>query len=84
MIYTVIIERSAKKQLDKIPPPFFDAIDKKILALETNPRPNGCKKLKDRDGWRIRVADYRIIYKIKDDILRIIVINVDHRKQVYR
>jgi mRNA interferase RelE/StbE len=84
MIYTVIIERSAKKQLDKIPPPFFDAIDKKILALETNPRPNGWKKLKDRDGWRIRVADYRIIYKIKDDILRIIVINVDHRKQVYQ
>jgi mRNA interferase RelE/StbE len=84
MIYTVIVERSAKKQLEKIPPPFFDAIDKKILALETNPRPNGCKKLKDRDGWRIRVADYRIIYKIKDDILRIIVINVDHRKQVYQ
>jgi len=84
MSFTVIIERSAKKQLDKIQSPFFEAIDKKILALETNPRPRGCKKLKDREGWRIRVADYRIIYEIKDNILQIIVIDVDHRKQVYR
>jgi mRNA interferase RelE/StbE len=84
MRYTIIIERSAKKQLDKIPSPFFEAIDKKILALETNPRPPGCKKLKERSGWRIRVADYRIIYKINDNILQIIVINVDNRKQVYR
>lgn len=84
MSYKIIIEKTAKKNLEKIRSPFFEAIDKKILALEINPRPHGCKKLKGRDAWRIRVGDYRIIYKIKDDILQIIVIEIDDRKQVYR
>ena len=84
MSYTVIIEKAARKNLEKTRSPFFEVLDKKILALETNPRPHGCKKLKGRDAWRIRVGDYRIIYKIKDDILQIIVIEIDHRKQVYR
>lgn len=84
MRYTVIIERAARKNLEKIRSPFFEAIDKKILALENNPRPQGCKKLKGRDAWRLRVGDYRIIYKIKDDILQILVIEIDDRKQVYR
>lgn len=84
MIYNIQISRSAQKQLAKINNPFFKAISEKILALKTNPRPPGCKKLKGKESWRIRVADYRIIYEIKDDILQIIVIDVDHRKQVYR
>jgi len=49
MRYTVIIERAARKSLEKISSLFFEAIDKKILALENNPRPQGCKKLKGRD-----------------------------------
>ncbi len=83
MIYNIQISRSAQKQLAKINNPFFKAINEKILSLKSNPRPPGCKKLKGNDSWRIRVADYRIIYEIKDDILIVVVID-DHRKQVYR
>jgi len=50
MRYTVIIERAARKNLEKIRSPFFETINKKILALENNPRPQGCKKLKGRDA----------------------------------
>lgn len=84
MIYSIEISRSAQKQLAKINNPFFDAITEKVIALKTNPRPQGCKKLKGNESWRIRVADYRIIYEIYDNILQIIVIEIDHRKQVYR
>jgi len=84
MIYKLIISRTAQKQLAKINNPFFKTIIDKIELLKTVPRPPGCKKLTGREGWRIRVADYRIIYEIKDDILQIIVIEIDHRKQVYR
>jgi mRNA interferase RelE/StbE len=84
MIYNIQISRSAQKQLAKINNPFFKAINEKILALKSNPRPPGCKKLKGNESWRIRVADYRIIYEIRDDILIIIVIDIDHRKQVYQ
>ena len=56
----------------------------KNIGLGNKSSSTGCKKLKHRDGWRIRVTDYRIIYKIKNNILQIIVFDIDHRKQVYR
>ena len=50
---------------------------------QKNPRPNGYKQLKGRDGFRIRVADYRIIYDIFDHILTVDVIDLGHRKDIY-
>lgn len=44
---------------------------------------NSYKKLKGRDGYRIRVADYRIIYDIFDDVLLVDVIDLGHRKDIY-
>ncbi|MEO7174618.1 MAG: type II toxin-antitoxin system RelE/ParE family toxin [Saprospiraceae bacterium] len=43
----------------------------------------GYKKLQGRDGFRIRVADYRIIYDIADHILTVDVIDLGHRKNIY-
>ena len=57
---------------------------KAILALENNPFPNGCKKLKNRDGRRIRVGDYRVLY-FADAKAKLIVVGViGHRREVYR
>jgi len=56
---------------------------KQFYTLATNPRPPGCKKLKGRNGYRIRLADYRIIYEILDKALIIDVINLGHRKEIY-
>ena len=56
----------------------------RLAALETDPRPADVKKLKGRDAWRIRVGDYRVIYEIYDRVLRILVITVGHRREVYR
>jgi len=84
MKYTVQLERAAQKQLAKIPHPFLEAIDEKILALENDPRPPGCKKLKGKDGWRIRIGDYRVIYTINDGMLLVLVIEIGNRKNIYR
>ena len=54
-----------------------------MLSLESNPRPLGCKKLKGREAYRIRVGNYRIIYEIEDKILKVIVIDVSDRKEIY-
>ncbi len=59
-------------------------IESALLDLQKNPRPAGAKKLKGRDGWRIRIGDYRVIYEIHDRILQIIVIQIGHRREVYR
>lgn len=82
-MYKVQVERKAQKKLAKIPAPYYANIKAAILNLGNNPRPNGCKKLKGRDAYRIRIADYRVIYEIQDDILLVQVIDLGHRKDIY-
>lgn len=82
-MYTIRIEKAVVKSLEKINEPYYSKIKTAILNLTKNPRPNGYKQLKGRDGFRIRVADYRIIYDIFDDILQVDVIDLGHRKNIY-
>jgi len=82
-MYKVRIERKAQKKLAKISEPYYSNIKIAILNLGSNPRPKGYKKLKGRDAFRIRVANYRIIYEIFDTELFIHVINIGHRKDIY-
>ena len=82
-MYQIRIEKAVLKSLEKINEPYYSKIKMAILKLAANPRPNGYKQLKGRDGFRIRVADYRIIYDIFDEILTIAVIDLGHRKDIY-
>lgn len=83
MAYTVTLRKSAVKALTEINDPHYSAIKKAIYSLADNPRPQGYKKLKGRPGFRIRVADYRIIYDIFDKQLVVDVITLGHRKDIY-
>jgi mRNA interferase RelE/StbE len=82
-MYEVIVEKSVLKQLQKIPQPYYNKIKAALNNLVTDPRPNGYLKLKGREGYRIRVGDYRIIYEIKNEQLIVLVVSVAHRKDVY-
>ena len=84
MNYRVIFSRSARKQMERFSGETETRLLAKLSALEANPRPSGCKKLKKRDAWRVRVGDYRIIYEIHDKVLQVIVVTVGHRREVYR
>jgi len=59
-------------------------IARQLDQLSTQPRPPGCKKLRGtRDVWRIRVGDFRIIYRI-DDAARLIEVQaIRDRKDAY-
>ena len=81
--YTVLILPSAQKQLNKLPNAIATRIEDKMMELEQDPRPAGCKKLKGRDAWRIRIGDYRVIYEIHDGRLIVTVITIGHRREVY-
>ena len=82
--YTVLLTTKAQKQLDKlsdvVAKPLFEA----IRRLAENPRPLGSIKLKGRDGYRIRVGNFRIIYDIYDKELLIDIITLGHRKDIYK
>jgi mRNA interferase RelE/StbE len=84
MRYQVIILKSVRKELDRLPDDVASRIMARLAGLETNPRPADVKKLKGRDAWRIRVGDYRVIYEIHDRVLQVIVITVGHRREIYR
>ena len=84
MSHRVFVLPRAKKQLDALPPQQCSEIEFKIDELRETPRPTGCKKLTGREGWRSRVGDYRIIYKIDDKTEIVTVVDVGHRREIYR
>lgn len=85
MKYTVKVTPKARKSLEKIDPIFAKKIRDRLRSLQDNPRPNDCLKLEGHeDSYRTRVGRYRIIYKIFDDKVYIIVVSIDHRKDIYR
>lgn len=83
MAYTLNFTRQALKELGEIDEPYYSKVKQSIEALAGDPRPHGCKKLKNRKGYRIRIGDYRVMYEIFDTVLIIDVITVGHRKDVY-
>jgi mRNA interferase RelE/StbE len=84
MSYKVSLKKSVIKILTKINEPYYSNLKDAIFNLAENPRPNGYKKLKGRDAYRIRVSDYRIIYEINDEILLIDIVELGHRKEIYK
>ena len=83
MAFKVTLMPRAIKALEKINEPYYSNIKTAIYSLSDNPRPNGYRKLKGRLGYRLRIADYRIIYSINDNELIVNVINIGHRKDIY-
>jgi mRNA interferase RelE/StbE len=60
-------------------------ISKKINALGALPRSRKAEKLEgEEDLYRVRSGDYRVVYKIRDDILLVLVVRVGNRRDVYR
>ena len=84
MKWRVEIVRDARKDLARLPAQVRTRIARAILALEDDPFPNGNKKLKNRDGWRIRVGDYRILYFADTKARQITIGVIGHRREVYR
>jgi mRNA interferase RelE/StbE len=84
MSYSIGILRRAQKELAQIPKQEYERIKEAIEGLSQDPRPPGCKKLTGREGWRIRVGDYRVIYEIDDTQQRLTVLHIGHRRDVYK
>lgn len=84
-MYKILYKKSVEKDLRKLPKSALKPIVKKIQALAKNPQPNGSVKLHGATNlYRIRHADYRIIYSFNGDELVIFVIKIAHRKDIYR
>jgi mRNA interferase RelE/StbE len=85
MTYEVIIENAAQKDFKRLVSPWDEAIKKAVSGLELNPRPHGVKKLSgSKDGYRIRVGDFRVLFAVDDRKRVVAIFRVRHRSEVYR
>lgn len=84
MTYRVEVTRSAAKSMRRVSSADIPRIRGAIALLAENPRPPASRPLRGRDGWRLRVGDYRILYTIRDDVLLIVVVAIGHRSAAYR
>ena len=83
-MYKIVVKKSAVKGLAQISPPYNKKIVEAIDNLANNPRPEGIKKLKGEEAYRIRVADYRIVYTVEDVIEIVEIQRIRHRKDAYK
>lgn len=82
--YTIKYTKEAKDRIQDLDPSLKPVVQKAVESLKTNPL-RGKPLSHQLVGLRsLRTSDYRIIYRIRDRELVIIVITVGHRRDVYR
>ena len=84
MTYRVEVTRSAVKAIRRVNPADTARLRGAIAMLAEDPRPPASRPLRGRDGWRLRVGEYRVLYTIRDDVLLIDVVAVAHMSSAYR
>ena len=88
MDWKISFNKKAEKQLDKLSPETRLQITNYLfrrVAAEPDPRLLGKALSGDLAGyWRYRVGDYRIICEIRNKELLVVVIQVGHRREIYK
>ncbi|MBI2549337.1 type II toxin-antitoxin system RelE/ParE family toxin [Candidatus Woesearchaeota archaeon] len=81
-MYEIIFSDSAKKQLEKLDRLTQDRIIKALERIRIRPEAYVTTLVGDR-GYKFRVGDYRLILDVDTGFLRILIIKVGHRKNIY-
>jgi len=80
----LLVSKKAQKFLDDLPPKQFRQIMKKVFALLENPRPHDSEELRGYPFLRNDVGEYRIIYDVQGDTLRLILVGKRNDAEMYR
>jgi mRNA interferase RelE/StbE len=82
--YQIVIARSARRELERLPKQVARRLLSRIDSLQQNPRPPGSiKRIGSDDLWRVRSGDYRIVYRVNDSTRVVDVLVVRHRRDAY-
>lgn len=82
MTDTVQVLPVAVRTIRKLPPEAKRRVEAVIELLAEDPRPPAAKKLTARPEWRVRSGDCRVLYRIEDRVLTVVVVHTGHRRNV--
>jgi mRNA interferase RelE/StbE len=84
-VYKVVTAKSFAKALSRLPVNGQKRIVEKIKEIAADPyaRHNNVTKLQGRDGYRLRIGDWRVIYELRDDCLELWALEVGARGGIY-
>lgn len=83
MTYQIQVLPIATRAIRKLPPEAKRRVQAVVELLAEDPRPPAAKKLTGRPEWRVRSGDYRVLYRIQDDVLTVVVVHAGHRRDIY-
>ena len=69
---------------DTLPPKQYRQVTRKIIMLMANPQPADAERLKGYEYSRVTVGEYRVIFDVRDGLLRIVAIGKRNDDEVYR
>ena len=84
-MFEIVLDNQADKFLRKCEKLLFDRIVKKLELLKLNPVPHDSKRIlgTEEATFRIRMGDYRALYRINYETKKIIIVKIDKRENVY-
>lgn len=93
-MYEVVFPRRVRKLMSRFPRREYERVLEAIRGLAEDPRPHGSRKMRgtgSEEEWRIRVGDYRVVYRIDDSRKeeseeiegRVVILALGHRGSVY-
>ena len=83
-MYVVSLKRAAERELERLPTQVHERIVERLLTLKEDPQPVGVRKLRGREGYRIRSGNCRVLYLIDDKRKVVEILSVAHHRDVYR
>ncbi len=83
-MYEVILSNRAEKRLSRLPGGEYERVLQAVMNLAEVPRPRNCQKLRGREGFFFIVWEYREIYKVDDEAREVLVVDIGHRRDIYR
>ncbi len=83
-LFEIVLTTSARKGLKRLSKKEQELVYAVLETLKENPTPPKSLKLTGRDGYRIRVGNLRVLYTLQRGRLIVLVLDIGHRREIYR
>jgi len=78
------LSKASVRFLDTLPPKQYRQVTRKVIMLMANPQPADAERLKGYEYSRVTVGEHRVIFDVRDGLLRIVAIGKRNDHEVYR